>query len=170
MNSRTLPLINGNPSKGTRVAAHLAALTPLPTALWRLLLVLGLPAGFTERGLTVLDIDGSGRFYPLALSVPTELAALLTLGLVRPWGETAPGWVPALGGRRIPARLVVTLASIGTVVLLVLWTPFVLWWTLDHHDMTRTGHDVVGLLYLPLVAWGPLLGAVTLSFARRHRA
>ncbi|WP_294567962.1 hypothetical protein [uncultured Arthrobacter sp.] len=35
--------------------------------------------------------------------------------------------------------------------------------------MTPTGADVVGLLYLPLVAWGPLLAAVTVSYARRHR-
>lgn len=36
--------------------------------------------------------------------------------------------------------------------------------------MTRTGVTVVGILYLPLVAWGPLLAAVTVSYARRHRA
>ena len=33
------------------IAAHAAALTPLPSALWRLLLVFGLPAGYTAQGL-----------------------------------------------------------------------------------------------------------------------
>lgn len=31
------------------------------------------------------------------------------------------------------------------------------------------GHTVVGFLYLPLVAWAPLLAAVTFDYYRRHR-
>jgi hypothetical protein len=33
-----------------RVAAHAAALTPLPSALWRLSLILGFSGGLTSRG------------------------------------------------------------------------------------------------------------------------
>ena len=54
-------------------------------------------------------------------------------------------------------------------MLILLWTPNLLWWSIDHPDMTTTGRTVVGLLYLPLVAWGPLLVLVTISYARRHR-
>ncbi|UNO44441.1 hypothetical protein [Streptomyces sp. MST-110588] len=36
--------------------------------------------------------------------------------------------------------------------------------------MITVGDVVVGFLYLPLIAWGPLLGAVTLSYHRRRRA
>ena len=158
------------PPRWARIAAHAAALTPLPTALWRLLLLVGFSAGFTEQGLVVLDVAGwGGRFSLVALSVLTELAALLTLGLVQPWGEVVPRWVPHLGGRCIPPRPVVLIAFVGAAILLVLWTPFLFWWNYDR-DMTPAGKNMVGLLYLPLVAWAPLLAAVTVSYAKRHRA
>ncbi|CAA9246541.1 MAG: hypothetical protein AVDCRST_MAG83-1928 [uncultured Arthrobacter sp.] len=48
------------PPRWARLAAHAAALTPLPSAPWRLALVLGFSGGFTEQGLTDLDPTGSG--------------------------------------------------------------------------------------------------------------
>jgi hypothetical protein len=156
------------PPRWARIAAHVVALTVVPSALWRLLLVFGLPAGYTEQGLDRLDVAGWGRLSLIVLSVGTELAALLTLGLVQPWGEVVPRWVPVIGGRRVPSRPVVVAATVGAALLVLVWTPLLLWWTLDHSDMTPTGATVVGFLYLPLVAWGPLLAAVTVSFSRRH--
>ena len=47
--------------------------------------------------------------YVLGLSVVTEGLALLTLGLVRPWGE------------RFPRRLVLALAGFGVISLALLW-------------------------------------------------
>ena len=152
-----------------RTAAHVAALTPLPSALWRLLLAFGFTAGYTEQGLIDLDVGGWGRGYLVALSLLTELAALLTLGLVQPWGEVVPRWVPRFGGRRIPYRPVVAIALVGATVLLALWTPLLFWWSFDHSDMTSAGANVVGLLYLPLVAWAPLLIAVAVSYSTRRR-
>ncbi|SDO21042.1 hypothetical protein [Geodermatophilus sp. DSM 45219] len=152
------------------MAAHAAALTPLPSALWRLSLVLGFSGGFTEQGLIDLDVAGSGWIYLVVLSVLSEVAALLTLGLVQPWGDVIPRWVPRLGGRPVRTRLVIVAASAGAVALILLWTELLFWWDTPHPDMTPAGANVVGLLYLPLVAWGPLLAAVTVSYARRHRA
>lgn len=116
-----------------------------------------------------LNIDGSGWIYLVALSVITEAAALLALGLVQPWGDAVPRWVPRIGGRPIPTRPVVWTASVGAVLLTLLWTQLLFWWAIPHPDMTATGANVVGLLYLPLVAWGPLLAAVTVSYSRRRR-
>lgn len=158
------------PPRWARVAAHAAAVAPLPSAIWRLFLVFGFSGGYTEQGLVDLGVAGRGWMYLVALSVFTELAALLTLGLVQPWGDVFPRWVPCLGGRAVPTRPVVVAASAGAVVLTLLWTPLLWWWSTPHPDMTASGADVVGLLYLPLVAWGPLLAAVTVSYARRHRA
>jgi hypothetical protein len=158
------------PPRWAVVIAHVAAVTPLPSAIWRVLLVFGLTAGYTEMGLARLDIGGSGWVYLVILSVVTELAALLTLGLVQPWGEVVPRWIPFVGGRAIPSEPVVIAAGIGAVALTVLWTPLLLWWSIDHTDMTPVGAVVVGTLYLPLVAWGPLLAAVTVSHALRRKS
>ncbi|MEU9133152.1 hypothetical protein AB0D08_34510 [Kitasatospora sp. NPDC048540] len=151
-------------------AAHGAALTALPAGIWRLLLVAGYPGGYTEAGYRALGVTGWGAAYVAGLSVVTEALALLTLGLVRPWGEVLPRWVPFLAGRRVHPQAAVVPAGLGAVVLTVLWTPFVLWWAVPHPGMTALGSTIAGLLYLPLVAWGPLLGAVTWSYYRRHRA
>ena len=83
------PTAPSAPPRWARTAAHAAALTPLPSALWRLSLVLGFSGGYTEAGRVALNIDGSGWVSLVALSVVTEAAALLT---ARPR--------PAVGGRR----------------------------------------------------------------------
>ncbi|MFF8986392.1 hypothetical protein ACF08E_23810 [Streptomyces globisporus] len=38
-----------------------------------------------------------------------------------------------------------------------------------HADMTPTGRPLVGVIYQPLALWGPLLGAVTVSYYRRTK-
>ncbi|MBE1561999.1 hypothetical protein [Nonomuraea africana] len=141
----------------------------LPSTVWRIGLALGLPLGYTEQGQR--DLVGTTAWGPLcliALSVLTEAAALLTVGLVRRWGEVVPRWIPLLGGRTIPRLAVTVPAWLGVAVLALLWTPFLFWWTLPHTDMTTTGRLLVGFVYLPLVAWAPLLAAVTLSYQHRR--
>ncbi|MFE6054290.1 hypothetical protein ACFQ6N_26355 [Kitasatospora sp. NPDC056446] len=151
-------------------AAQVAALTALPAGLWRLALVAGLHGGYTDAGYRAMGFTGWGAVWPVFLSLSTEALALLTLGLVRPWGTVPPRWVPFVGGRPVDPRAVVLAASLGAAALALLWTPFVAWWALPGTDMTPRGHVLVGFLYLPAVAWAPLLAAVTVSYHRRHRA
>jgi hypothetical protein len=55
------------------------------------------------------------------------LGGLATLGLVRPWAQVVPGWVPWLGGRRVPrglaagppAAIGLTMAAYGPVSMSV---------------------------------------------------
>jgi hypothetical protein len=72
------------------------------------------------------------------------------------------------GARDGVAGRVLVSAWSGVAALAVLWTPFVFWWALPADGMTPTGHFWVGFVYLPLVAWAPLLAAVTLSYQRRR--
>ncbi len=156
--------------KWARRAAHVTALLAVPNGLWRIGLAFGFPLGYTEQGLH--DLVGTSWWGPVKIviiSVLAEAAALLTLGLVQRWGVVTPRWVPFIRGRIIPRRLVLGASWAGVAVLLVLWTPFLFWWTVPPGDMTPAGHLLVGFLYLPLVAWAPLLAAVTISYQRRRR-
>ncbi|MEU7136054.1 hypothetical protein [Streptomyces sp. NPDC046261] len=154
-----------------RWAVRAARLTPwvvLPSGLWRIALVLGYPAGYTEAGFEDFQTVGA-KVWMLALSVVCELAAFLTVGLVRPWGEVVPRWIPLIGGRKVRPMAAVVPAALGAVAMTALWADVVRWWTYPHDDMTAAGNLVVGILYQPLILWGPLLAAVTVSYYRRHR-
>jgi len=160
------------------VAAHLPTWAVLPSGIWRLLaFVAGVPLlERTTEGHTELEVF-SGTAYLLVLTVVTELLAYLTVGLVAPWGEVVPRWVPWLGGRVIPVRVAVVPAATGAAVLTVLWT-----YSLAMVAAGRTvqGGTDVGLhlhswqyaafwvAYAPLLLWGPLLGAVTIHYYRRR--
>ncbi|MEU6772642.1 hypothetical protein [Streptomyces sp. NPDC046759] len=168
MVTRDTPLRSPAPRWAVR-AAHLVAPAALPTGVWRLLLASGNPAGYTEAGYKALDATGWGAACLIGLSLSIEALALLTLALVRPRGEVIPHFVPRIGGRRVHPSAVTLVGGICAVVLTALWSPFLLWWAVPHPDLTPLGNAVIGFLYLPLIAWGPLLGAVTLSYHRRHR-
>jgi hypothetical protein len=150
-------------------AAHLTTLTVLPSGLWRIVLVLGHPAGYLDESFAQFETPGA-KVWMLTLSVVCEFLAVLTIGLVRPWGEVVPCWIPLIGGRAVRPMAAVVPAALGAVALTVMWANVPWWWTYPHDDMTDTGDLVVGILYQPLVLWGPLLAAVTVSYYRRHRS
>jgi hypothetical protein len=96
------------------IAAHLTVLTTLPSSLWRIPIALGFSMGMLDDGRPV-HLHGWESVYVVGLSVVAEGAALLTLGLVRPWGERVPGWFPVIRGCRIPPMAVVVPAARGVV-------------------------------------------------------
>ncbi|MFB6504757.1 MULTISPECIES: hypothetical protein [unclassified Streptomyces] len=161
-------------SPSIRVLAHVAALTPLPSGLWRLAIALGWDAGFTEGFLHPRNFPGSGSFYLVGLSLFAEALGLLTLGLVQRWGEELPGWVPVLGGRRVPTPAAAITAATGAVLVTVITINGALTWN-DSENMgapgTPGGGDywVMTASYLPLLLWGPLLAVVTAAYWRRRR-
>ncbi|WP_147431986.1 hypothetical protein [Motilibacter peucedani] len=104
----------------------------------------------------------------------TEALGLLTLGLVSPWGEVLPQWVPVLGGRRVPPVLVVAVATAGGLAV-CLFTGASAWmWTgPENNGDPEAPNGLAGAVmtaaYAPLLLWGPALLAVTADFACRHR-
>lgn len=157
--------ITGVPAWAHR-AAHLIPLLTLPSGLWRIALVVGVP--IMDYGYQMHTPE---RVYIVSLSVVQEAVALLCLGLVRPWGEVAPGWIPFIGGSRVRPMAAVAPALSGAVILSVLWAyifarlPFVGFY--DSFDGTFDT-VLVTACYLPLLAWGPLLAAVALDYRRRR--
>ncbi|WP_031070098.1 hypothetical protein [Streptomyces sp. NRRL WC-3742] len=152
-------------------AAHAAALSTVPSGLWRIAMGFGLPVGYSEQVLRhTFRIPGVGSVAVIALSVVSEALALLTIGLVRPWGEVVPRWIPFIGGRRVRPLAAVVPAGLGALALTVLWGDGLDWWSTEHHPAYEgVWLHIIGVAYMPLVLWGPLLGAVTVSYYRRHR-
>jgi hypothetical protein len=121
----------------------------------------------------------NGGWYLLLLSGLSMGLALLTLGLVHHWGERIPGWVPGVGGRTIPARAVAVPALVGASLVIGLCLYAVLNMTfhfvdrgpvlVGQQDVERTppGPGIVSL-YVPLLAWGPLVLAVAANYWRRR--
>jgi hypothetical protein len=157
-----------------RRLAHLTPLTVLPSGLWRLPLAFGFSMGMPQSWMDLLDAPGWGSVYVVSLTVLAEALALLTLGLVQPWGERVPRWMPLLGGRRVPVYAAVVPASLGAVSLMVLWTPILWEWTSS--GLVGPGVEpggawnaVLFAAYVPLVLWGPLLAVVTAAYWWRRR-
>ena len=151
-------------------AAHLAALSTLPSCVWRLALAAGFDLGYHPAWIAANASSVGDRIYLVVLSLFTEGLALLTLGLVRPWGERLPVWIPLVGGRRVVAKAAVVPAWIGSVGLILLWSANPLMFTdLFYDPLEPQGgwQILMASVYLPLVLWGPLLAAVTYSYYRR---
>ncbi|HEX5204925.1 MAG TPA: hypothetical protein VFW27_33825 [Actinoplanes sp.] len=153
------------------ILAHLVPLTVLPAGVWRSIMGFGFGLGFSADALRASHIPGWGSAWVFFLTIASEALALLTLGLVRPWGEVVPAWVPWLRGRPIPPAAVVVPAAVGGILLIAIWgfavarlflagveefTGGTGWWVL-----------MVGC-YLPALLWGPLLLRVTYLYHRRR--
>lgn len=109
-----------------KLAAWAVPLTTIPSITWRL--------GNLVGGLVNRDpCFGSGaplweQLYLLVVLPLVQLGlALLTVGLIRPWGEVFPRWLPGLGGRRVPVAVAVAAATCGAVLVAVwLWIGLVM--------------------------------------------
>jgi hypothetical protein len=168
-----------------RKAALLVPLVVLPASLWRI-------AAFTLHLPIVKDspANASGnlpgwiplKLYVVLLSLLSELLAFTAVGLVSTWGEVFPHWVPLLRGRRVPTSAAVVPGALGAAILTVLWTysmgMLAFGRTMSGAELqsggvldTSTWQGVLTVaMYVPLVAWGPLLGAVTFAYVRRRRS
>lgn len=153
--------------------AHLVPLTVLPSGLWRIALGIGVPVGFPEGDGMVDFPHPIGTPYVFALSILSECLALLTIGLVRPWGEVFPRWLPLVGGRDVPVAFAVGAASLGAVAVTLIGFSAATNWS-DEMSAPESPDGaaewVMTAAYAPFLAWGPLLAIVTVHyFLRRVR-
>ena len=156
--------------------AHLVALSVLPAGVWRVVLGCGVTMGFNRAALEANEMPGWGTASVVFLTVLTEGLALLTLALVRPWGEVVPRWVPRLRGRRIPRGVVVVPATIGGILLTLIWGfafAGLLGWngSTVWDEISGTGWRSLMIgCYVPALFWGPMLLWLTRAYARRRAA
>ncbi len=161
------------PQRWAVIAAWASAVGGLMPVVWRLhMLVWGagweLADEFRRGGLLV---------YVLGLIVVETLAALAVLGLIQPWGEVWPRWVPGVGGRRISTRLVLGVASVGALLITAIIS--ITFWEL----LTLTAQGISNPIlhveagwkrafmlahYVPWVLWPIGLWVAINGYARRH--
>ncbi|MGY1653918.1 hypothetical protein [Geodermatophilus sp. SYSU D01119] len=144
-----------------RVATLVAAACPLPYGLLRMTWLTPWEVGLPDGS------DPALRLFGLALGVAALGGAVATLGLIRPWGEVWPSWVPVLRGRPVPVRVPVLAGGSVAVVLLA-----------SGPSMLAVGIAGLGsgdpleaafLLLFPTLLWGVALGLAVLAYALRRR-
>lgn len=148
-----------------RWAAYTAAVIPVAYAVTRFAWAAGIPLGISRDFLA--EMQESGLVWAGAgLGGFATVGAILTLGLVRPWGERFPRWLPGLAGRRVPIKLAVvpaTLVALSvTAATLGLMSNAEFWHLAGGFSLASAP-----MLLWPL--WGVALGAATLAYHLRRR-
>jgi hypothetical protein len=151
--------------------AHAIPFLVLPSGLWRLAAACGFSMGNLDDAGEPAVIHGWAAIYLVAVTLLSETIALSGFGLVRPWGEVVPAWLPFIGGRRVRPRTAVVAATLGAVALMLIWTVgfWDVWTGAQAHQMASPfWADVFAACYAPLNLWGPALLALTWAYHRRR--
>lgn len=141
-----------------RVITVLAAMGPLPYALLRL-------SWLTPWPLLAPDaLDASDQFWGFALSVGAWAGFVLTLGLIRPWGETFPRWMPAVAGRPVPVAFAAVPGGVVAAAICAGAVPML------QAFAQGSAAGLVMALVMPFWFWGPMLGLAVWAYVlhRRH--
>lgn len=151
-----------------RYATAVAVAVPVVYAVTRFGWLLGVPVGISDHFLAyIAEITPIGA----GLSTLGLVGAVLTVGLVRPWGEIWPRWVPFLRGRPIPARfpaysaLAVSLPITSAGLMYVRKK-------LTGEQIGPTGAGAELGAWLPEMLWplwGPALAVAALAYLARRR-
>jgi hypothetical protein len=152
--------------------AHVIPLLVLPSGLWRLAVALGFPMGMLNDAGELVVVRGWPAVYIVAVSILSEAVALTAFGLVRPWGEVVPPWLPFIGGRPVRPMAAIVPATLGSLALMLIWTVG-FWdvWTGDQADTMASPFWAAVFVgcYAPLNLWGPALLVLTWAYHRRRR-
>ena len=155
-----------------RWATGVAITVPLLYAATRYLWALGVPFGISEQFLR--EGQAMGLWWAgAALATLAVGGAGLTFGLIQPWGEVFPRWIPLLGGRRVPISLAVIPAALVSVLVTSAGLMFVrLVLTGGLTDVFVFAEDLGwGALAPELLwpVWGVALATATLAYHYRRR-
>lgn len=140
-----------------------AALCPLPYALLRLTWLTPWPVLMDYDELVA---NPGLRMFGLSLGLAALGGAVLTIGLIRPWGEVFPRWVPVLRGRVVPAGPPALAGLLVGAAVTIAGRTFV--------QMLVTGAEdarelVEFVLVFPFPVWGPLPAAASVAYYYRRR-
>lgn len=135
-----------------------AAACPLPYALLRLSWLTPWPLLAPE------GIDLSTRLWGLVLSSGSWLGVVLTLGLVLPWGETFPRWMPVLAGREVPVAAAAVPGGAVAALLGFAAVPMLL-----GAPQMSVADLIVFAVTFPCWLWGPALALAVWGYVGHRR-
>lgn len=145
-----------------RAITVLASIGPLPYALVRL-------SWLTPWPLIAPDgVDASTLFWGFALSVGAWAGFVLTLGLIRPWGETFPRWMPAVAGRPVPVAFAAVPGGVVAAGVCAAAVPMI-----QQFSQISVNEALVFAVVMPFWFWGPMLSLAVWAYVlhrRSHRA
>lgn len=156
-----------DPARWGKVAVWIAAGVPVLYAATRWAWALGVPFGFSSAELREMAREMPGIWWVgAAMGSMGLIGSVLTVGLIRPWGETFPRWIPVLRGRRVP----VALAVVPAMAVAVLVTSAGLMFARALYlDPSKGNWATMGpSLLWPI--WGAALGAAAVAYRLRRRA
>ncbi len=179
MSSRTKggPTTGRPPQRWARIACWTAFISALLPVVWRIAMLCGVDLGFSQADF--FRSNASATAYVLRLETIQVLAGTLCLGLIRPWGERVPRWVPRLGRREIPRILPLVVGGIGNALLYyinatlairfgAIWLGLAQGWT-PAEGMNRWQVAVLVAAYVPmLLLWAPALTVGLVGYGRRR--
>ncbi|MDI3330572.1 MAG: hypothetical protein QJR09_07515 [Micrococcus sp.] len=150
-----LTAVDGWLLRRRRLLTYLAALALVPYPLIRLTWLTPFP--LVAPG----PLEAPDRLWGLLLGAAAVLGIVLTLGLIRPWGERFPRWFPVVGGRAVPLAL--ALVPGGFVALVATASAVPMFVQVAAH--AGTGQAVLVSLLIPTWFWGPMLGLAVWTYA-----
>ncbi|MFF0531008.1 hypothetical protein ACFYT3_21800 [Nocardia amikacinitolerans] len=160
------------PPTWARWAAWGTVAAVAPSAVWRVLVGIGVDLGWSDEQLAFQHIPGGGTVYVIGLSVASLSCAALTFALVSPWGERFPRWFGSVAGRQVPPALPAITATVGAVAVLLIVAMSARNWDRVSGFADRPDSGWARLMaacYAPAALWPVLLLAVTADYWRRHR-
>lgn len=160
-----------SPTRLTRLtnwAVAVAIIVPSIYAATRYAWLLGIPLGISQQFLR--EGQPIGLWWAGAGLATVGIAgAILTLGLVRRWGEIFPRWMLGLAGKRVPPALAIVPASFVSIILISAGLAELRVVLLSPHrfPIELTWATLGPTLLWPL--WGAALGFATYAYYFRRR-
>ncbi|WP_375002372.1 hypothetical protein [Aeromicrobium sp. CTD01-1L150] len=151
-------------TRATRRWTKIAIEAPLAYALTRVLMFVKAP-GFRSE-----TFDDLTLWAGLGLGAAAVVGAVLTWGLIAPWGERFPRWMVGLAGRRVPIGLAVVPALAVAAMVLAASRTIAIQGVTDRSDLLdgATELPLVVLPHLLWPLWAVALAVATLSYRRRR--
>lgn len=140
----------------------IAALGPVPYVLARATWLTPWP----QFGGPIEQMSPEIRLWGVLLGGAALLGTVLTLGLIRPWGEVFPRWMPGLAGRPVPVAAAAVPGGAVATILCVTAVPMLV--AMLAGDLPTT-EKLLSLLVFPFGVWGPALALAVWGYAR-HRS